>query len=336
MKTSYAKIKIIRNLPENVREVDAIHFKKNWTYECPELRIYKFDAINLLPDSTLFKIIFPLSLSFLFFRKRLRLHNAKGILVIRMKWKKIKLKGKQPCVVVHDPWTKNYYHWITQALPRLLLVQQLNESFTLLLPEDHQSEFHLTSLKLLGIESWQPIERKDQYYYVHNLWYPTHDVQIGDYNDDIIRLLRNKLRKVSSSDEASKKIFIHRSHQKTRRIINEDIVLQTFLSFGFEVVEFEHLSFEEQILLAGQTKILAGVHGAGLTNMIFMPDHSTVFELTTKVDGDNYYYYTLSSALSHQYYYQVCNTDQEAVVQDANLIVDVHELKRTLTLMLSS
>jgi capsular polysaccharide biosynthesis protein len=336
MRTNYSEKKFSRSLPENVREKDIIHFQKILSYTCPALVIYQFRSVNILPDGTLFKGIFPLNISFPFFRRRLKHHNRKGIASIRLKWKKKKLEANNPTVIIFDTWTKNYYHWITQALPRLLLAQQTNQQFTLLLPQDHQSEFHKASLKLLQVDSWQTIERKNQYYDVRNLWYPSHDIQIGDYNDDLITLLRDKLSKVEPQSELQKKrLFIKRASKERRNIVNEDDVLKTFLSFDFEIVDFEQHSFEEQILLAGKASVLAGVHGAGLTNMIFMPAHSTVFELTTRINGEHYYYYSLSNALTHRYYYQVCDPDQEVEVQEANLMVDIDTLKENITRMLS-
>jgi len=336
LRTSFGRKKFIRTLPENVREGDIVHFQGVLNYDCPTLFIYQFNSINILPDSTLFYWIFPLDLSFPFFKKRLKHHNKKGILNILMKWRRTKLKANIPYVVIHDVWTKNYYHWITQALPRLLLVQQTGQSFVLVLPEDHQSEFHTASLKLLNVDSLQMIERGNKYYHFENLWYPTHDIQIGDYNDDLIVELRDKLMRVIKTTQSAnpKKIFIYRTSRERRRILNEDDVLQTFLSFGFEVVKFEQLSWLEQISLTSNTILLAGVHGAGLTNMIFMPPRSQVFELTTRINGEHYYYFALSNALSHRYFYQVCTPDQESVVQDANLIVDINKLKENITIML--
>ncbi len=336
MRTEFGKKRFVRRLPANIRPVDVPHFESVMHYDCPDLHIYQFRSINLLPDGTLFKLIVPLKKSFPFFRKRLKHHNWKGILYIRIKWKRTKLIAtERPYVIIHDVWTKNYYHWITQALPRLLLIQQhVNRPFVLVIPEDHQLEFHRSSLKLLQIESCQVIQNVNQYYKLGNVLYPTHDIQIGDYNDDLIRTLRDRLSRGSINEPANERVFIHRSSKATRHILNEEEVLDVFRSFGFCIVEFEKLTFEDQISFLGKTGILAGVHGAGLTNMIFMPTHSMVFELTTKVNGDNYYYYSLSNTLSHKYYYQLCQADSDTVVQKANLIVNILELRDNLTLMI--
>lgn len=169
MRTQFEKKTFVRALPENVCREDVPYFHKIRNYDCPALFIHQFKSVNILPDSTLFKGIFPLDLSFPFFKKRLKHHNKKGILYIILKWKRIKLKENLPFVIIHDPWTKNYYHWITQALPRLLLVKMINQPFILLLPEDHQTDFHIASLKLMEVHTWRIIERGEKYFNIHNL-----------------------------------------------------------------------------------------------------------------------------------------------------------------------
>lgn len=323
-----------RLLPVNIERSDIGSFEQNQYYQCPPMRIYNFKSINALPDGTLFKWLFPLTISFLFFRKRIRLHNIKGIVAIRLNWKKLELSATEPFLIIHDAWTQNYYHWITQALPRLMLAQKNKTSFQLLLPNDHQSEFHTSSLHLLGVTSWRILQKGNLFYKLQNLWYAGRDIQIGDYHSDSIIALRDALSRIS--EHANRNIFIHRTSQANRRIINQREVLDTFVSHGFEIVEFEKLSFEAQLILAGQTRVLAGVHGAGLTNMIFMPKNSVVFELTTRVGGESYYYYTLSNVLAHRYYYQKCNSDANQKIQEADLFVDIDKLSINIKLMLAS
>ena len=40
---------------------------------------------------------------------------------------------------------------------------------------------------------------------------------------------------------------------------------------GFETVYTEELSFAEQVRLFSETRCLVSIHGAGLTNLMFMP-----------------------------------------------------------------
>lgn len=87
------------------------------------------------------------------------------------------------------------------------------------------------------------------------------------------------------------------------------------------------MSFKEQVALFSETSILLSNHGAGLTNMLFMPAGSNVIELRKKNDDHNNCYFSLASALNLKYYYQQCeplNKDEDAYT--ANLIVEPSEL----------
>jgi hypothetical protein len=61
-------------------------------------------------------------------------------------------------------------------------------------------------------------------------------------------------------------------------------LVQCLAKFGLPVREavMETLSFTEQVGLMHNTRILLGPHGSGMTNMIFMPPRSIIFELYPK------------------------------------------------------
>ena len=74
----------------------------------------------------------------------------------------------------------------------------------------------------------------------------------------------------------------------TRIFINEaEIVemLKTIKKANVKVVDLAQISFEEQVRLMRNTSILIGVHGAGLTNLLYLPTQALVVELSTR--GNN-------------------------------------------------
>ncbi|MEJ7645119.1 MAG: glycosyltransferase family 61 protein [Chryseolinea sp.] len=274
-----------------------------------------------------------------FYRKRLKIHSIKGLVHIKRFWRQVQLpRHAYPYLVIHDQWTLNYYHWMTQALPRLLIVLNSSLRFTLILPANHNKPFHLGSLKIFGIEQWVSIEDAEAYYQLSEVIYPAHDIQVGDYNDDLMIELSEKLCGNGLEEREMNRNFIFVQRQSTigRKIINEHEVSNLFLSRGFRIVDFESLSFEEQISEAMNCSVLAGVHGAGLTNMLFMKRGSKVLELTSMLQGEQYYYYTLSNALGHEYYYQLCSPQNHGQsIQDANIHVNISELNNIIDLMLN-
>ena len=78
-------------------------------------------------------------------------------------------------------------------------------------------------------------------------------------------------------------------------------------------------------------------HGAGLANMLFLPEKSQVLELRKRDDSRNNCYFALASGLNLEYYYQLCRTEDQGSDDGwANIVVDAKELRRNLLRMLGS
>jgi hypothetical protein len=63
--------------------------------------------------------------------------------------------------------------------------------------------------------------------------------------------------------------YLSRRHQERRPLANEADVEQVFAADGFEVIYPETLTFEEQLALFGQARIVAGPAGSALHNLLF-------------------------------------------------------------------
>jgi len=77
------------------------------------------------------------------------------------------------------------------------------------------------------------------------------------------------------------------------------------------------------------TKTLVGLHGAGLTNMIFMNKGGQVLEFRNANDSHNNCYFSLTSSLQHDYYYLNCKGDKEDT-NAVNVTIDLTELEMLL------
>jgi glycoprotein 2-beta-D-xylosyltransferase len=78
------------------------------------------------------------------------------------------------------------------------------------------------------------------------------------------------------------------SGQIQRQLINENQILdelkikfENFSSIHFTFNHFEQLSIEEQLTIITQTDIFLGMHGAGLTHVMFLKSNRILIELTT-------------------------------------------------------
>ncbi len=69
-----------------------------------------------------------------------------------------------------------------------------------------------------------------------------------------------------------------------RAILNEDAIIDHLRSrldpsILLQKLDFDHLSFAEQVQVARTTDIMFGAHGAALTHVLFLPAHAVVVEV---------------------------------------------------------
>ena len=93
--------------------------------------------------------------------------------------------------------------------------------------------------------------------------------------------LRQLGNKVSSDLTSTPKItFVTRRKGKQKNPENEEEILKNLKKkIKIDVVDFAELSFEDQIRTSANSRCLIGVHGAGLTNMAFMPRGATIIDI---------------------------------------------------------
>ncbi|THV43917.1 hypothetical protein BGAL_0815g00030 [Botrytis galanthina] len=74
--------------------------------------------------------------------------------------------------------------------------------------------------------------------------------------------------------------FINR---RRRRLVDQDSYLEELVSryphVKIQNIDFESLSFSEQVKVVRETDVLVGVHGAGLTHGMFLPERSVMVEI---------------------------------------------------------
>ncbi|KAK2631202.1 hypothetical protein EUGRSUZ_L03246 [Eucalyptus grandis] len=135
--------------------------------------------------------------------------------------------------------------------------------------------------------------------YHDNLALNTSDVPAGYSMREFRQFLREsydvKIKNVREIEKLQKPILILISRNHTRKFLNEDAVVELAQELGFQVVRAgtdAMLNLELLAKMLSSCNVLAGVHGAGLTNEIFLPDGAVVFQvvpLGTDWASTNYY-----------------------------------------------
>jgi len=293
---------------------------------------------NTLNDGSVFKRLTVVPESVLLLGEgRISLHNWKGLLRLRLAYKKVTLASGKPYVVVHNSYN-GYYHWLLESLPRLLVAKAQLPAFTLLLPATFTEAFYRDSLALLGIDVARA-ERThpNTVYKVPQLGLPIVPDPMGTFTPSIVANLRKELLASPALPPAGRplpqaeRLYISRKKASRRKILNEPDVEQLLTRHGFVSICFEDYTFHEQILICSTCRTFMSIHGAGLSNILFMPPASTVIELRKPDDNHNYFYQSLATALGHTYKLLYCPAPNEnQPVQDADVVVNIDELQAVL------
>ncbi|MGZ3930292.1 MAG: glycosyltransferase family 61 protein [Bacteroidia bacterium] len=252
----------------------------------------------------------------------------------RLKALMLLLKPKQRlerAVWIIDNGVAGYFHWLTDALPRLVAANEPDG--VVLLPSAYKKMGYMKqSLDLIGAEACFYDETKPLR--VAQLVLPNHTAPSGNYNKTYITELRKRF--IGAADRAPHRlVYISRQKAPKRHVLNENAVQGVIKQFGFEVHCFEDYDLATQVRLMSETRCLAGLHGAGLTNMLFMRAGTQLLELRNAGDAHNNCYFSMASDLNIEYYY-LLNNGTSADTHTSDIEVDVNELAAVLKLMSES
>jgi capsular polysaccharide biosynthesis protein len=322
MKELYAEYTSIRNHPKNLAEKDVSLFEHEFSKKIHATTIEVLENIDIFYNS-----LFSFEKS-RFYDKYSGATSVKrkaaALMMYSTKCEKID-KGAW----ISDTRSAGYFHWITDSLTRLIIIEDMLGGRVVLLSSKYKKHtFIQESLELLNIQYrfYDPYKRLR----VKDLLVPGITAPTGNYNKEIINKVRDRFLSIDTTViSPNKKIYISRQKATKRKIINEDAVLSLLMSYGFEEHFFEDYNLLQQIELMRQATHIVGLHGAGLTNMLFMPKHSKVLELRNEGDDLNNCYFSLASDLGHDYYY-LLNEGNLADAHFADLTIDVERLKEIL------
>ena len=76
-------------------------------------------------------------------------------------------------------------------------------------------------------------------------------------------------------------LLVSRQDAPTRRIVNEDALLDALAEHGLERVTFSGVPVRRQIEAMADARLVVGAHGAGLTNILYCRPGTAVIEITT-------------------------------------------------------
>jgi capsular polysaccharide biosynthesis protein len=201
----------------------------------------------------------------------------------------------------------NYYHWICEDLPRLLLFEESNrEKSRPILVDRNISAWQQELLVRLGVDParWRCVNF-DAPLRLSRLNVPTLVSKNLLVHPVAAQMVRERLGvgEGGASPREGKRLYLSRKSGGSRiaSFLNEAEVWDQFRRAGFQAVDTGNLSVDAQIELFADAEIVAGPGGAALTNLIFAPRGCRVLVLASSAAAGETFS-SLASALGQDYF----------------------------------
>ena len=186
---------------------------------------------------------------------------------------------------------KNYFHWLFDILPKIKIFSEGNDIssldyFYLSKLQNYQKKtleiLGFDNIKVLDAKKYRHIEAK-QIFAVEHPWYTKGYAleEAKNLPSWIIHWIRNSFLNSAKEFNANDKIFIDRSESEFThcQLQNNEEISSHLIDKGFTKYKVGQLSFENQIYLFKNAKIIVGVHGAAFANLAFCSPNTKIIEI---------------------------------------------------------
>jgi hypothetical protein len=326
-------------LPVNVETMNPeLRQRFAETIVLPEHRIYRLRNIYITWNGAIFRNfrIFPPSVV------RPEYEADFQDTVLLRQWIGEQVTASTACVAVcQNQWSvENYYHWLIDTLPRLLVLRDTHPDVVVMLPQPNPPrqlpDYIKLSIAALGFKHYLPINNR-QILRASCAFLPELTAPSLMQKPELVQRIRAELLGALATYQVAptRRIYAARANTGVRKIVNVIEVDAMLAEFGFEKVYFEHLTFLDQIQLMRETEVFFGVHGAGMTNLVFLQPEARIVELLNSEKGE-LCYYRLASCLQLKYYCAPGEQSNPELGNHSDIIADLGALRNTLNQALES
>lgn len=241
-----------------------------------------------------------------------------------------------------------YFHWMLDILPRFDLLKRSGinwDDIDYFLIDDRrnfqQESLHILDIPLSQVMSLSP-----------GLQIRANQLIVPSFPGSIAWMPSwtcNFLKTLFLDEEGSQlspprdRLYIRRANANSRRILNENEVLELLDRFGFRSATLESMSVREQAELFANSSIVIAPHGSGLTNLVFCQPGTKVIEIFSP----NYVYpcyWLVSNLVDLEYYYILGETMPGVYLQKLaypderheDIVVEIEKLEKLIQWVLKS
>ena len=317
--------------PVNIKQEHKQYFEQclQWQYYIPIVKDHFFSFLYLKGYGTSFllqpiKNTEPWADFYQYFNKSFFL----GRIVAAVKKRKMKAVFTREYYYCTNEFSNNFFHWFAEVLPKMVYVKNhLKDDARFFIPFP-LSDYQLASLNLCNINFYET--KSEATFFYHLKVVENFAGSTGYYHRELLNETAQIIKNTFRYDEKKKrKIYVTRKNAVRRRILNEDELTRVLLQWGFEIFDFDEISYQQQVEILVSTSVFVSQHGAALTNMIYMQPESTIFELLPKEVMSDKCFFILAGILRHRYYYLFCETDGPSHIT-ADFLVNIDSFETIL------
>ncbi|MGE3274325.1 MAG: DUF563 domain-containing protein [Vicinamibacterales bacterium] len=168
---------------------------------------------------------------------------------------------------------RNFGHWLLDYLPQVVALRHLAPGAIVLLPPG-LGGFHAATLALTGVGDGEGRPWEGERLTAGRLLLLDHDGRLGGGRPlSLLREMQTALGAPPQPPAPGERLYVsRRDARKSRRwITNEKAVEGVFARHGFRILRLSLCPLPEQVRLFRDARVVAGVSGAGLSDMVFAP-----------------------------------------------------------------
>lgn len=319
------------HLPANLVAGDESDFVNSVSYRTRPVILKEFNGVRVSPDSVAYKNGLLIN-DTVNGGAATQYYQFRHLIKKYLKGKTIQLDRTKKHLLITDIDSSGHFHWFCEVLPKLIDIKDDCKDFVLLLPDKpYINKIGLESLRLMGFEFGDIIfMKRTGFYKVRDLFYIP-SVSKNGLNDDLVKAVHEQI--IGNRKAGKKKIYISRQKAAYRKIANEEELVSLLQQYGFEILNAEDHTLEEQLDIFSSCDTLMGIHGAGLTNCFFMRTGGKLVELRKKENNTtNVGYWHLADSLGHAYYYHngIPDSDLSLVGRGCNLTIPLADFEKKI------
>jgi len=247
----------------------------------------------------------------------------------------VKKRTGSVAVLTTTAANNNYYHFLIEALPRVELLRRAGikpDWYYIAAGYSYQREI----LQTLGIPLEKVIQPSNHVALQAETlivpaprFYCAMDWGVNDFAARGLDFIAEAFT-AGVPDGGRKRLYIRRGNARTRSVINEIQAVEMLKrEFGFSCITPDEMTVKEQAAVFHQAELVVGMHGAGLSNLVFCRPDTVVVELFAG-DSIAHYYNVLAAKRRLKYYYA-----RLPAVNEINLHLDPVILSRLISKVLS-